>query len=252
MGSQKKKQPAKKKGIDKSAVIIALVGVAVIAALILVFVLTLPDKDSDNIIDHGDHTHIEGVEDDIHDTASSVDMTAIAKEIDAKQVSDFKETDKVTEYVKISIKDHGDIVIRLREDIAPISVKNFRDLVADGFYNGLTFHRIIQNFMIQGGQNANVDVSTIKGEFSANGVDNDLLHLRGVISMARTAVMDSATSQFFICDATSPHLDGQYAAFGYVVAGLSTVDSVAAVTTNASDAPLSEVVMEKVCFVTEK
>ena len=117
----------------------------------------------------------------------------------------------------------------------------------------MIFHRIIQNFMIQGGGftqgGAQKQATTIKGEFSANGVDNDLLHVRGVISMARTNVKDSATSQFFICDATSQHLDGQYAAFGYVLAGMETVDSIAAVDTTSSDAPLTPVVIESITFV---
>ena len=180
-------------------------------------------------------------------------MEAIKSEIGKYDTSAFAESDTVTEYVRISVRDHGDIVIRLCPSFAPITVENFQKLVKEGFYDGLVFHRIIQNFMIQGGgfdqSGAQQKPSAIKGEFSANGVDNDLLHVRGVISMARTSVMDSATSQFFICDATSPHLDGQYAAFGYVLAGMETVDSIAAVKTGYSNAPLTPVVIESVTFV---
>ena len=114
---------------------------------------------------------------------------------------------------------------------APITVANFLKLANEGFYNGLTFHRILNNFMIQGGDpkanGTGGSDETIKGEFTANGVENDISHLRGVISMARNGYsMNSASSQFFICNADAPHLDGQYAAFGYVLAGLSVVDSI--------------------------
>jgi peptidyl-prolyl cis-trans isomerase B (cyclophilin B) len=191
----------------------------------------------------------------------AVDMSDIEAEIDSLSVSDFEETDQVTEYVKITVKDHGDIILRLRSDIAPITVANFQSLVSKGFYDGLTFHRVYKGFMIQGGD-PNGDGTggsdqTIKGEFSSNGVTNDLSHVRGVISMARSSAMDSASSQFFICHADSTFLDGNYASFGYVVAGLDTVDSVAnvAVQENSSgeiSSPLSAVVIEKICFVTEK
>ncbi len=222
--------------------IIGIVGGVIVAAIITAIVLLVVNSSKDTS---------EGKQPDDNTPTAAVDMAAVLSEIDARKVSDFKETDKITEFVKITIKDHGDIIVRLRSDIAPITVQNFQTLVADGFYDDLTFHRIIKNFMIQGGQNANVNVPNIKGEFSQNGVQNGLLHVRGVISMARTlASMDSASSQFFICDKTTESLDGGYASFGYVVAGMSTVDSVASVPTDDGDAPLSKVVMEKVCFVT--
>lgn len=253
MGNQQKKQPVKatagnvkKKKVDKSAIIIGVVGGVILVAIILAIVLPIvlqPDPSDKEVKKDSVTSNAAG---------STVDMVAVANEINSKKIADFEETDEVTEYVKITVKGHGNIIVRLRSDIAPLSVKNFQELVAQDFYNGLTFHRIIQNFMIQGGQNASVRLPTIKGEFSANGVTNDLLHLRGVISMARTPDNDSATSQFFICDKKSDHLNGNYAAFGYVVAGLATVDSVAAVTTNSNDAPLSNVIIEKVCFVTAK
>ncbi len=243
MGNKKKPQPHR--GVDKSAVIIGVVGFVVLTIIVAAIVGVVLKMQENN---EGTHD----IETEKIEYNANVDMAAVSKEINSKLVTDFEETDSITEYVKISIVDHGEIVVRLRKDIAPISVDNFQTLVHKGFYDGLTFHRIIQNFMIQGGQNAEEKVDTIKGEFTSNGVKNDLLHLRGVISMARTPVLDSATSQFFICDATSDHLDGDYAAFGYVVAGMDTVDSVAAVPTDSGNAPLTKVVMNKVCFVTEK
>ena len=123
-------------------------------------------------------------------------------------------------YVQIDVKDYGTIVAELYADTAPITVANFLSLVDSGFYDGLTFHRIISGFMIQGGDpNGNGTGGSsqrIKGEFSANGVQNDLKHTRGVLSMARSSAMDSASSQFFIMHADAPHLDGQYAAFGKI------------------------------------
>lgn len=141
-------------------------------------------------------------------------------------------------YVKMNVKGHGAIVLALDATTAPITVENFMNLVNKGFYDGLTFHRILEGFMIQGGDpeadgtggntDANGKEINIKGEFSENGVANDISHLRGVISMARNGYsMDSASSQFFICNEDSVEsLDGKYAAFGYVLAGLSVVDSI--------------------------
>ncbi len=133
-------------------------------------------------------------------------------------------------YAKITVKDFGDIVVLLDATTAPETVANFKKLVSEGFYNGLTFHRIMKNFMIQGGcpegDGTGGSKVEIKGEFSENGHENDISHLRGVISMARGDDMDSASSQFFICNADSAFLDGKYAAFGYVVKGLSVVDEI--------------------------
>ena len=183
-----------------------------------------------------------------------VNMDEIRSEINSASASDFTETAEVTDYVKITVKDYGEIVLRLRPDIAPKTVENFQKLVKEGHYSDKIFHRVIQNFMIQGGgfdtTGKQHEVASIKGEFSANGVENNLLHVRGVISMARTSLsMDSASNQFFICDATKPHLDTQYAAFGYVLAGMDVVDAIAAVQTDGNDKPTTDVVIEKVTFV---
>ena len=135
-----------------------------------------------------------------------------------------------THHAEIEIQDYGTITVELDGDAAPITVQNFMDLANAGFYDGLTFHRIIAGFMMQGGDpNGNGtggSENTIKGEFSANGVENPLSHTRGAISMARAQDPDSASSQFFICHADSTFLDGQYACFGYVTDGMDVVDAV--------------------------
>ena len=135
-----------------------------------------------------------------------------------------------THHAEIEIQDYGTITVELDGDAAPITVQNFMDLANAGFYDGLTFHRIISGFMMQGGDpNGNGtggSENTIKGEFSANGVENSLSHTRGAISMARAQDPDSASSQFFICHADSTFLDGQYACFGYVTDGMDVVDAV--------------------------
>ena len=135
-------------------------------------------------------------------------------------------------HVEIEIANYGTIKLELDADTAPITVTNFIKLANEGFYNGLTFHRIIDGFMIQGGDplgnGTGGSDQTIKGEFSSNGVENNIKHVRGVISMARSRLMDSASSQFFIVHQDSPHLDGDYAAFGYVTEGIEVVDAICA------------------------
>ena len=132
--------------------------------------------------------------------------------------------------VEMKVKNFGTIRLELRHDKAPITVENFLSLVEKGFYDGLTFHRIVQNFMIQGGDpkgnGTGGSEKTIKGEFLKNGVNNTLTHTRGTISMARSPAYDSASSQFFICNADSTFLDGNYAAFGYVTEGMEVVDAI--------------------------
>lgn len=143
----------------------------------------------------------------------------------------------------------GEIKAKLYPDVAPVTVKNFIDLIKKGFYNGLTFHRVIEGFMIQGGcpkgNGTGGPGYCIKGEFRANGVKNDLKHERGVLSMARAMDPDSAGSQFFIMHETSPHLDGQYAAFGKVTDGMNVVDRIATVRTDFNDRPLEKVVINE-------
>lgn len=129
-------------------------------------------------------------------------------------------------HVEIEIADYGTITVELDADTAPITVKNFLKLAQEGFYNGLTFHRIMAGFMMQGGAGMSGSAETIKGEFAANGVNNPLSHTRGAISMARSQENDSASSQFFIVHADSTFLDGNYACFGYVTDGMDVVDAV--------------------------
>ena len=139
---------------------------------------------------------------------------------------------EATDYIEIAVDGYGTITAELYGGIAPETVANFLKLADEGFYDGLTFHRIISGFMIQGGDpngNGTGGSSTkIKGEFSANGVQNDIAHVRGVLSMARSSAYDSASSQFFIMHADAPHLDGQYAAFGRVLSGIEVVDAICA------------------------
>ena len=144
--------------------------------------------------------------------------------------------------VTLEVAGYEPIKIELYPEIAPNTVNNFISLVNQGFYNGLTFHRIIKGFMIQGG----CPGYSIKGEFSGNGIKNDLQHTAGVISMARSMMPDSAGSQFFIMHKDAPHLDGQYAAFGKVTEGLDIVDQIACVDTDYSDMPLEPVIMTKI------
>ena len=147
--------------------------------------------------------------------------------------------------------ENGDIMkAELYPDIAPISVSNFISLIQKGFYDGLIFHRVIKSFMIQGGcpdgNGTGGPGYHIKGEFAMNGVDNPLKHEKGVLSMARAMHPDSAGSQFFIMHETSPHLDGQYAAFGKIIEGQDIVDKIAEVATDYSDRPREDQVMKKV------
>ena len=150
----------------------------------------------------------------------------------------------------IEMENGKEIKLELYPDTAPITVENFEKLVGEGFYNGLTFHRVISGFMIQGGCPNGTGTGGpgyhIKGEFSANGVPNDIKHERGVISMARAMDPDSAGSQFFIMHKDASHLDGQYAAFGKVVEGIEVVDEIAAVETDFSDKPKTPVVIKRI------
>ena len=156
------------------------------------------------------------------------------------------------EYVEIKVKDYGSIIVKVDHDAAPRTAKNFIRLAKSGFYTGSTFHRVIEGFMIQGGASATGErAGEIRGEFESNGYKNPLLHKRGVISMARADDPNSASSQFFIVHETSEHLDGNYAAFGCVVEGMTVVDAIAAVATNYSDRPLTDVVIESVTVLSD-
>ncbi len=156
--------------------------------------------------------------------------------------------------VTIEMENGNTIRLELYPEIAPNTVANFVNLCEEGFYDGLIFHRVIPGFMIQGGDPQGTGMGgpgySIKGEFAANGIANNLKHTRGVISMARSMRPDSAGSQFFIMHADAPHLDGQYAAFGKVTEGLDTVDEIAACRTGFQDRPVKEQRMKKVTVET--
>lgn len=155
--------------------------------------------------------------------------------------------------IKIEVKGFGTIMVELDKEAAPKTVENFEKLVSEGFYDGLTFHRIIKGFMIQGGDplgNGTGDSKVkIPGEFKSNGWDNPISHERGVISMARTQNPNSASCQFFIVHEDSKFLDGDYAAFGHVTEGMDVVDAIASVDTYPNDMPSKKVVIKKISIV---
>ena len=155
--------------------------------------------------------------------------------------------------IKIEVKGFGTIMVELDKEAAPKTVENFEKLVSEGFYDGLTFHRIIKGFMIQGGDplgNGTGDSKVkIPGEFKSNGWDNPISHERGVISMARAQNPNSASCQFFIVHEDSKFLDGDYAAFGHVTEGLDVVDAIASVDTYPNDMPSKKVVIKKISIV---
>ena len=169
---------------------------------------------------------------------------------------EFKESDTITNYVKIEMESGKYFIIELDPQNAPITVSNFQKLVNNKFYDDLIFHRVIKNFMIQGGDPTGTGYGgsseKIKGEFEANGVNNNLKHGKGIVSMARSKDMDSASSQFFICtddNISVSYLDGNYAAFGKVIAGFDVVLEISEVKTNDQDKPYKNQVMHTVRFV---
>ena len=155
--------------------------------------------------------------------------------------------------VVIEMENGGKIELELYPEAAPKTVANFLKLVGEGFYDGLIFHRVIPGFMIQGGDPQGNGMGGAKenvvGEFKANGFDNPIKHVRGIISMARAYNPNSASSQFFIMHANAPHLDGQYAAFGKVVSGMEVVDEIASIPTDYSDRPKIAMRMKKVYVI---
>ncbi len=166
----------------------------------------------------------------------------------------FKETETETDTVKIEMVDGGIILIELYPNDAPITVANFKKLVSEKFYDGIIFHRVIENFVIQGGDPTGTGYhgsdETIKGEFGINGVSNNISHVAGVISMARSEDPDSASSQFFICHGDCrDSLDGRYAGFGKVIAGMDTVNKIATTETDFKDKPVKDQRISSIKFV---
>ena len=232
--------------------IVLLLAAFAVCALIVAAVLLIPKLGASNAAPTDAAPGTTG-----STAAPALDMNAVRAEINSKKVEDFVESAEPTDYVKLTVKDFGEIVVRLRPDLAPISTQNFKDLVARHYYDGSNFHRVYPGFMIQGGAGSE-NLPAIKGEFAANGVQNPLLHVRGVLSMARATAMDSATSQFFLMHADNATLDGNYAAFGYIVAGLETVDKVCQIPLGDNpyngehSVPQVDVIIESAVFVTPK
>ena len=216
----------------------------ILAVLMCALTLTACNEKQEAETSAEAQTHIAPAKDEI-------DMT----EIDS--LDGVTDSDEPTDYVLLTIENYGEILIRLYPDVAPVTVANFKKLVSEGFYDGLIFHRVIQNFMIQGGDpdgnGTGGSSETIYGEFANNGFENNLSHKRGVVAMARNSIsMDSASSQFYICHKTSgvAQLDGDYATFGYVIYGIEVVDKIAKVNTNSNDKPLKNIVISSAKFVT--
>lgn len=206
-------------------------------------------------------------------TGKGVDIRTmfVEREIDTMKVEDFEPSDKQSDFVLIKVKNYGSIVVVLRSDVAPVTVANFKKLTNEKFFDGTVFHRVIENFMIQGGgcivvqkTDANGKVTdsfeakespSIVGEFNSNGFENKLRHVRGVIAMARTSEKNSASSQFYIVhqsNESSANLNGDYATFGYVLAGMEVVDAIATCKTFGdanAPIPIEDVVIESVTFV---
>ncbi len=186
---------------------------------------------------------------------SSCTKEDVAIDTNKSYTQKYEKSAAETNYIQIEIVGGATIIIELYPDIAPLTVANFKKLVGEGFYDGLIFHRVIENFMIQSGDPQGTgmggSLETIKGEFSRNGVANDLLHERGVISMARKGNphYDSASSQFFIVHKDAKSLNGEYAAFGRVIFGMETVDQIAVVDTNKEDKPLEDVKIKTIYFI---
>ena len=167
----------------------------------------------------------------------------------------YQETNKKTNNVVMNLENEKKIIVELYPDVAPITVENFQKLVESDFYNDTIFHRVVRDFVIQAGDGTSLgrSASTIKGEFQENGIENTLKHERGVVSMARNSIsMDSASSQFFIVlknNQNTANLDGSYAAFGRVIAGMDVVDEIASVVTNNSDKPIKDIKILSMEFI---
>lgn len=227
---QKQEQAAKQKKMELT--IIAIVAAVLIVATILIVIFVGAGEKTAHVHDDSCTHDTEPVQTTAHEHDENCDhgteVTAPPVTRDNGGDGATLETAQATHYVTIELENFGTLKGELYGNTAPISVNNFVNLASSGFYEGLTFHRILEGFMMQGGA-PNADspsVEPIQGEFAANGIENNLLHKAGVLSMARTNVMDSATSQFFIMHEDYPSLDGQYAAFGRITEGLDIVDKI--------------------------
>lgn len=247
--------------MKKSYIIIAVVVVLMIVAMGAYAII---NNNSQNKKQQENNTNVETTK-DVNNTKESVQENNTENQVANTQTNN--ETNNESEennmystgkhHAEIVVKNYGTIALELDADVAPITVENFANLVNEGFYNGLTFHRIISGFMIQGGDplgnGTGGSSKTIKGEFASNGVKNSISHVRGTISMARSSMPNSASSQFFIVHKDSTFLDGQYAAFGTVTSGMDVVDKICADTAveddNGTVAKNNQPVIEKITMI---
>ena len=215
--------------MKKSYIIIGVVVVVMLAAIGIYAVINSNSQSKKQLEENS--TNIEGTTNTENSAKENKD-----ENIQNNQISNESEENNMystgKHHAEIVVKNYGTIALELDSDVAPITVENFANLVNEGFYNGLTFHRIISGFMIQGGDplgnGTGGSSKTIKGEFASNGVKNSISHVRGTISMARSSMPNSASSQFFIVHQDSTFLDGKYAAFGTVTSGMEVVDKICA------------------------
>lgn len=247
--------------MKKSYIIIAVVVVLMIVAMGAYAII---NNNSQNKKQQENNTNVETTK-DVNNTKESVQENNTENQVANTQTNN--ETNNESgennmystgkHHAEIVVKNYGTIALELDANVAPITVENFANLVNEGFYNGLTFHRIISGFMIQGGDplgnGTGGSSKTIKGEFASNGVKNSISHVRGTISMARSSMPNSASSQFFIVHKDSTFLDGQYAAFGTVTSGMDVVDKICADTAveddNGTVAKNNQPVIEKITMI---
>lgn len=236
--------------MKKSYIIIAVVAVIMLVAIGVYAVINNNSQSGKN--SEGNSTNVE----DANNTGKIANENTQNNQTNSEsEENNMYSTGK--HHAEIVVKNYGTIALELDADVAPITVANFANLVNEGFYNGLTFHRIISGFMIQGGDplgnGTGGSSKTIKGEFAFNGVKNSISHVRGTISMARSSMPNSASSQFFIVHKDSTFLDGQYAAFGTVTSGMEVVDKICADTAveddNGTVAKNNQPVIEKITMI---
>lgn len=244
--------------MKKSYIIIGVVVIVMLAAIGIYAVINSNSQSKKQLEENS--TNIEGTT-NTENSAKENNTENKNENIQNNQISNESEENNMystgKHHAEIVVKNYGTIALELDADVAPITVENFANLVNEGFYNGLTFHRIISGFMIQGGDplgnGTGGSSKTIKGEFASNGVKNSISHVRGTISMARSSMPNSASSQFFIVHQDSTFLDGQYAAFGTVTSGMEVVDKICADTAveddNGTVAKNNQPVIEKITMI---
>ena len=237
--------------MKKSYIIIGVVVIVMLAAIGIYAVINSNSQSKKQLEENS--TNIEGTTNTENSTKEN-NTENKDEYIQNNQISNESEENNMystgKHHAEIVVKNYGTIVLELDADVAPITVENFLKLIDEDFFAGLIFHRVIPGFMIQGGGYTKdfkeKHCDSIKGEFKSNGVNNELKHTEGVLSMARTMIKDSASSQFFIMHKPAPHLDGEYAAFGKITEGMDIVDKIATCETDWSDAPMTPVVMKTV------